>query len=150
VGIYLQERARLSHGGGSSHILLDLDGTDDPTHGDQEGSAYHGYYRHHMYHLLLIFDSETDQHITVVLWIGIVQISRRVAPHLASSHPGDLLRHLIATCYLFRLVIGGPIPTECALPMSDDAPRIHEKTCGTCLLTKTALQRYICDHGYHW
>jgi hypothetical protein len=78
VGIYLQERARLSPGGGPSHILLDLDGTDDPTHGDQEGSAYHGYYRQHMYHPLLIFDGETDQLVTAVLRPGTVHSSRGV------------------------------------------------------------------------
>lgn len=32
------------------HLLLDLDGTDDPTHGKQEGGAYQGYYREPMYH----------------------------------------------------------------------------------------------------
>jgi hypothetical protein len=36
-------------------ILLDLDSTDGPTYGQQEGTAYHGYYRPHMYHPLLIF-----------------------------------------------------------------------------------------------
>ena len=29
-------------------IVLDLDGTDDPTHGQQEFSFYHGYYRSHI------------------------------------------------------------------------------------------------------
>jgi Transposase DDE domain group 1 len=28
--------------------VLDLDRTDDPTHGAQEGSAYHGYYNQHL------------------------------------------------------------------------------------------------------
>jgi hypothetical protein len=27
-----------------TRILLDLDGTDDPTYGAQEGTAYHAYY----------------------------------------------------------------------------------------------------------
>ena len=48
--LYLRERER---DGMPTHIVLDLDGTDDPTHGQQEGSAYHGYYRQHMYHPLL-------------------------------------------------------------------------------------------------
>src|SRR5271157_5042063 len=34
------------------HILLDIDSTDDPTHGHQEGTAYHGYYRQHQYYPL--------------------------------------------------------------------------------------------------
>jgi hypothetical protein len=81
VAIYLQERGRLSQhqtGGPPTHILLDLDGTDDPTHGEQEGSAYHGYYRQHMYHPLLIFDGETDQLVTAVLRPGTVHASRGV------------------------------------------------------------------------
>lgn len=73
--LYLQERER---GGVPSHILLDLDGTDDPTHGDQEGSAYHGYYRQHMYHPLLVFDGDTDQLVTAVLRPGTVHASHGV------------------------------------------------------------------------
>ncbi len=57
-------------------ILLDLDGTDDPTHGDQEGSAYHGYYREHMYHPLLIFDGDTQQLVTAILRPGTCHASR--------------------------------------------------------------------------
>jgi hypothetical protein len=65
--LYLRERER---DGIPSRIILDLDGTDDPTHGQQEGSAYHGYYRQHMLHPLLIFDGETHQLITAVLRPG--------------------------------------------------------------------------------
>jgi hypothetical protein len=65
--LYLRERER---DGIPVHIVLDLDGTDDPTHGQQEGSAYHGYYRQHMLHPLLIFDGETHQLITAVLRPG--------------------------------------------------------------------------------
>ena len=36
-------------------IILDMDVTDDPTHGTQEGSAFNGYYRHECYTPLLIF-----------------------------------------------------------------------------------------------
>jgi hypothetical protein len=67
VAVYQQERER---DGAPRWILLDLDGTDDPTHGDQEGSAYHGYFRQHMYHPLLVFDGDTDQLITAVLRPG--------------------------------------------------------------------------------
>lgn len=78
LGIYLQERERLCPKARPSSILLDLDGTDDPTHGEQEGSAYHGYYRQHMYHPFLIFDGETDQLLTAVLRPGTVHASRGV------------------------------------------------------------------------
>jgi hypothetical protein len=36
-------------------IVLDLDATDDPLHGEQEGRFFHGYYRHYCYLPLYIF-----------------------------------------------------------------------------------------------
>ena len=36
-------------------IILDMDVTDDATHGSQDGSAFNGYYRHECYTPLLIF-----------------------------------------------------------------------------------------------
>jgi len=75
VAVYIQQRQR--HGA-PAHLVLDMDGTDDPTHGDQEGSAYHGFYREHMYHPLLVFDGHTHQLITAVLRPGNVHGSRFV------------------------------------------------------------------------
>jgi len=75
VAVYLRERER---SGVPEQILLDLDGTDDPTHGEQEGSSYHGYYRQHMYHPLLIFDGHTNHLITAVLRPGTVHASHGV------------------------------------------------------------------------
>jgi len=43
--VYLWARER---DGRPPHIVLDIDSTDDPTHGAQEGSAYHGYYGQHI------------------------------------------------------------------------------------------------------
>jgi Transposase DDE domain group 1 len=37
-------------------IVLDLDATDDPLHGNQEGRFYHGYYRSYCYLPLYVFD----------------------------------------------------------------------------------------------
>jgi hypothetical protein len=64
---YLAQR---ESGGSPKLILLDLDSTDDPVHGEQEGSAYHGYYRQHMYHPLLAFDGTTNQLISARLRPG--------------------------------------------------------------------------------
>jgi hypothetical protein len=89
VAIYLQQRSKQ---GPPPQILLDLDGTDDPAHGAQEGVAYHGYYRQHMYHPLLIFDGATDQLITAVLRPGNVHAGRFVVLVLRR-----LLRRLRAT-----------------------------------------------------
>ncbi len=41
-------------------LILDIDTTDDPTHGQQEFSAFHGFYDQHMYLPLLVFDQDGD------------------------------------------------------------------------------------------
>jgi Transposase DDE domain group 1 len=75
AAIYLHQREQ---DGPPKRILLDCDSTAGPTHGDQEGSAYHGYYRQHMYQPLLIFDGDTQQLITALLRPGTVHASRCV------------------------------------------------------------------------
>ena len=92
VGVYLRERER---DGVPEHVLLDLDGTDDPAHGEQEGVRYHGYYRQHMYHPLLVFDGDTDQLIAAVLRPGnahgsrgVVAILKRLVAALRARWPG--------------------------------------------------------------
>ncbi len=89
--VYLAERER---DGVPVHIVLDLDSTDDPTHGAQEGSAYHGYFRQHMYHPLLVFDGDTGQFITAVLrpghahaGAGVLAIVQRLVTRLRARWP---------------------------------------------------------------
>jgi hypothetical protein len=93
VEIYLRERER--EDGVPTRLVLDLDGTDDPTHGDQEGTAYHGYYRQHMYHPLLVFDGTTGQLLAAILRPGTTHDSRgvltllkRLVPKLRGRWPG--------------------------------------------------------------
>jgi DDE family transposase len=104
--LYLRQRER---DGVPTHIVLDLDGTDDPTHGQQEGSAYHGYYRQHMYHPLLVFDGETHQLVTAVLRpgnthgsIGVKAVLKRVVRALRGRWPGVRIE--------VRLDSGGAVP----------------------------------------
>jgi hypothetical protein len=47
-----------AHGEPPKQIILDLDSTDDPLHGNQEGRFFHGYYGHYCYLLLYIFCGE--------------------------------------------------------------------------------------------
>src|ERR1700688_553061 len=44
-----------AHGEAPKEIILDLDATDDPLHGKQEGRFFHGYYGHYCYLPLYIF-----------------------------------------------------------------------------------------------
>jgi DDE family transposase len=57
-------------------IVLDIDSTDDPTHGQQQLTFLHGYYDQHMYHPLVIFDGERGQLVSVVLRPGNAHAAR--------------------------------------------------------------------------
>jgi Transposase DDE domain group 1 len=81
---YLRERGRA---GAPRRLLLDIDSTADPTHGAQEGTAYHGFYRHHMYHPLLVFDGDTDQLVVAALRAGNAHAGQGVVPLLGALVP---------------------------------------------------------------
>lgn len=53
VELYIQAQGRQPE-----EIVLDLDATDDPVHGEQEGRFFHGYYREYCYLPLYIFAGE--------------------------------------------------------------------------------------------
>lgn len=95
VTLYMQQREQ---GGPPRRLLLDFDGTDDPVHGDQEGAAYHGYFRQHMYHPLLVFDGDTGQLVTAVLHPGnahagrgALAVLKRLVTALRARWPGVTL-----------------------------------------------------------
>ena len=89
--LYVRQRAE---DGAPKKIVLDLDATDDPAHGEQEGSYYHGYYKEHIYHQLVVFDGDTGQIIVAVLRAGntrashgAVAILRRIVTRLRRASP---------------------------------------------------------------
>ena len=67
-----------SKGSAPRRIILDIDATDDPVHGQQQLSFFHGYYDNHIYHPLLIYDGDTGELITALLRPGNVHASRQV------------------------------------------------------------------------
>jgi hypothetical protein len=90
--LYLTQREK---DGAPERVLLDFDSTDDPTHGEQEGSYYHGYYGQHMYHPLLVFDGHSGHLITALLRAGnthasnsSVALLKRIVGHLRERWPG--------------------------------------------------------------
>ena len=145
--LYLRERER---DGVPTHIVLDLDGTDDPTHGAQEGSAYHGYYRQHMFHPLLVFDGETHQLITAVLRpgnshgsAGVVAVLKRVVRTLRDRWPavrldvrmdsGGAVPAIYAWCEQHGIpytigLITNPRLTALAAPLAAEAQRQRAET----------------------
>jgi hypothetical protein len=68
-------------------ILLDVDSTDDPTHGQQQLSFFNGGYGQHMYHPLLIFERHTGCLLAARLRPGRVVSHARIIPLLLRIVP---------------------------------------------------------------
>ena len=86
------ERLKEKHGGGGGEasrtlpdeVVLDLDATDDPAHGRQQLSLFHGYYDQHQYFPLVISEP-TTRHVFLA-WL------RPGAVHAALGADDDLVR----------------------------------------------------------
>jgi len=57
-------------------VVLDIDTTDDPTHGQQQLTFFHGFYDQHMYHPMMVFDGMTGQLVTAILRPGNTHAAR--------------------------------------------------------------------------
>jgi len=58
-----------------SYVVIDLDASDDPTHGQQNLSGYHGYFGQHQYFPLFFYDSATGFPLGAWLRPGTVHAS---------------------------------------------------------------------------
>ena len=81
-----------------AYVILDLDATDDPTHGQQVLSFFHGYYDQHQYFPLLAFDGETG--FPLAAWLrpgavhascGAAQVIEELAAKLRQAWPDVLI-----------------------------------------------------------
>jgi hypothetical protein len=70
-----------------TELILDVDATDDPVHGGQALSGYHGYYRQHQYLPLYVYEGDSGFPLAVWLRPGVVH---------ASCGAVDILRPLVA------------------------------------------------------
>jgi hypothetical protein len=86
-----------------TYVIVDMDPTDDPAHGRQALSGYHGYYKQHQYFPLLVFDGASG--FPLAAWLrpgtagaacgavevlaGIVTALRRVWPDVLILVRGD-------------------------------------------------------------
>ncbi len=91
--IYLGHYIR-THPRPPKEIVLDMDSTDDPTHGAQQLSFFNGFYDEHMYHPLLIFEGTRGDLLAALLRPGNVNSSpgsvallRRIVKRLRSQWP---------------------------------------------------------------
>ncbi len=64
---------------GQEEVIIDVDCTDDPTHGAQQLSCFHGYYWQWMYNEMFFLDGKTGQMILPVLRPGNVHSSKWMA-----------------------------------------------------------------------
>ena len=128
VELFLQ-----AHTAPPPEIILDLDATDDPVHGNQQGRFFHGYYREYCYLPLYIFCGE---HLlcarlrpanidaaagALKLVRGIVERIRAQWPHtriLLRGDSGFCREHLMAYCeeqglyYVFGLARNSRLEAE--------------------------------------
>ena len=80
-------------------IVLDVDASDDPVHGQQTLSGYHGYYRQHQYLPLFVYDGATGFPLAVWLRpgtahasLGADDILDRIVTRLRAAWPGVPIR----------------------------------------------------------
>jgi hypothetical protein len=95
-------------------IILDLDSTDDPTHGQQELAFYHGYYRSHILHPLLIFDADTGELVCAVLRPGNKGAAFQIVP---------ILKRIVKA---IRQQVGQHVDIEIRADSGFATPRLYE------------------------
>jgi DDE family transposase len=88
--LFLRTRRQPLH-----HLVIDLDPTDDPTHGNQTLSLFHGYYDQHQYFPLLVFDGDTG--FPLAAWLrpgavhascGAVEVLQGIVAQVRRAYPG--------------------------------------------------------------
>jgi hypothetical protein len=111
-------------------ILLDIDSTDDPTHGRQQLSFFNAAYDQHMYHPMLIFERHTGCLLAARLRAGnassharIVPMLLRLVPRLEAAFPGVPIKVrgdagfalplLYEFCEFFGIPYAFGIPANC-------------------------------------
>ncbi len=82
-----------------AEVILDVDASDDPVHGRQALSGYHGYYRQHQYLPLFVYDGATGFPLaawlrpgTVHASLGAAEILDLIVTALRAAWPGVRIR----------------------------------------------------------
>jgi Transposase DDE domain group 1 len=82
-----------------AEVILDADASDDPVHGDQALSGYHGYYRQHQYLPLFVYDGASG--FPLAAWLrpgtahaslGAADILDAIVTKLRAAWPGVRIR----------------------------------------------------------
>src|SRR5205085_6356208 len=81
-----------------AYVILDIDPTDDPAHGRQALTGYHGYYQQHQYFPLLAFEGNSG--FPLAAWLrpgraganwGVVETLDRIVQRLRAAWPDGLI-----------------------------------------------------------
>ena len=131
-------------------IVLDLDHTDDPTHGQQEFAFYNHYYKNHCYLPLLIFEGTSHALVTACLRPGtrptgaenamilvrLLAYLRRHWPqthilvrgdsHFATPEVIEVIAHRRLIDFVFGLA-GNAVLLRHAAPVMQEARRLHQQ-----------------------
>jgi hypothetical protein len=131
-------------------IVLDIDHSDDPTHGQQELTFYNHYYKNYCYLPLFIFEGTSHALVTAVLRPGLrpmgtenamilvrllaylrrhwphTHILVRGDSHFATPEVIDILAHRRRTDFVFGLA-GNAVLLRQAAPTLQDARRLHHQ-----------------------
>ena len=77
-----------------AHIIIDLDPTDDPTHGQQQLTLFNGFYDQHQYLPMMLFEGETGmplgawlRHGTAHAGLGAVEMIDRIIERMRANWP---------------------------------------------------------------
>jgi Transposase DDE domain group 1 len=82
-----------------TEVILDIDASDDPVHGHQALSGYHGYYRQHQYLPLFVYDGATG--FPLAAWLrpgaihaslGAAEVLDGIVRRLRAAWPGVPIR----------------------------------------------------------
>lgn len=131
-------------------IVLDLDHSDDPTHGQQEFAFYNHYYKSYCYLPLFIFEGTSHALVTAYLRPGArptgaenAMILARLLPylrqrwpythilvrgdsHFATPEVMDVIAHRRLTDFVFGLA-GNPVLLRHAAPLLQEARHLHQQ-----------------------
>lgn len=99
---FLEQRYVASLDPKTALVMLDIDSTDDRTHGQQQLSFFNGFFDHHVYHPLLVFDAGSGQLISAILRPGNNHASRGARGLL-----GRLIRAIRRRCPFAQIVVRG-------------------------------------------
>jgi hypothetical protein len=102
IGLALLETFIESYDEPPKKLIIDIDDTDDPTHGSQQLTLFHAYYDEYCYMPIHLYEAETGKLITTLLRPG-----RRIQGREAAAILRRVLDHLLMVWPWVRITVRG-------------------------------------------